>query len=176
MAAGTKKGAVRGNSFGNNKLMVLDHKPEDTVSLTKPWEWISKSDEGKLSELVIEAKALNGTRGAFAPEYIEAIALNGTHGAFAPEYIKATISINKSHVKGATLDAEEGHGEPEPFAISIFYEWHRKVVKTRCSGLSNPKGLLSSCLLSQVITLANKEMEKVTSKKGIGKQHSQCRR
>jgi len=32
-------------------------------------------------------------------------------------------------------------------------------------GLPDPKGLLSFCLLSQAIALANKEVEKVTSEK-----------
>ena len=37
-------------------------------------------------------------------------------------------------------------------------------------GLPDPKGSLSTCLSSQAIALANKEVEKVTSEKGIGKQ------
>ena len=40
----------------------------------------------------------------------------------------------------------------------------------RMDGLPDPKGSLSTCLSSQAIALANKEVEKVTSEKGIGKQ------
>ena len=40
----------------------------------------------------------------------------------------------------------------------------------RKDGLPNPKGSLFTCLSSQAIALANKEVEKVTSEKGIGKQ------
>ena len=40
----------------------------------------------------------------------------------------------------------------------------------RKDGLPDPKGSLSTCLSSQAIALANKEVEKVTSEKGIGKQ------
>ena len=39
----------------------------------------------------------------------------------------------------------------------------------RKDGLPDPKGSLSTCLYSQAIALANKEV-KVTSEKGIGKQ------
>ena len=41
-------------------------------------------------------------------------------------------------------------------------------------GLPDPKGLLlSTCLPSQAIALANKEVEKATSEKGIGKKRGQ---
>jgi len=43
-------------------------------------------------------------------------------------------------------------------------------------GLPDPKGSLSSCLPSQAIALANKEVEKLASEKGIGKQRGQYRR
>ena len=48
-------------------------------------------------------------------------------------------------------------------AMSIHSFFKRK------DGLPNPKGSLSTCLSSQAIPLANKEVEKVTSEKGIGK-------
>ena len=43
-------------------------------------------------------------------------------------------------------------------------------------GLPDPKGSLSSCLPSQAIALASKEVEKLASEKGIGKQCGQYRR
>ena len=44
-----------------------------------------------------------------------------------------------------------------------------KLLQTK-DGLPDPKGSLSTCLSSQAIALANKEVEKVTSEKGFGKQ------
>ena len=46
----------------------------------------------------------------------------------------------------------------------------------RKDGLPDPKGSLSTCLSSQAISLANKEVEKVTSEKGIGKQRGRTDR
>ena len=46
----------------------------------------------------------------------------------------------------------------------------------RNDGLPDPKGSFSTCLSSHAIALANKEVEKVSSEKGIGKQRGYTNR
>ena len=69
------------------------------------------------------------------------------------------INVCNVHTKTAILNALLLHDSVHYFKLK--------------GGLSDPEGSLSTCLPTQVITLANNVVEKAVIDKGLGKKHSQ---